>query len=139
MVPPERDTTCAEHSVCGNKQGIEEIVAKPAATSYRAGRRKWVKVRHTDTVDALVVGFMGPRLRPHHLALAVGDEGGPIRLSARLEPVLAARMGSALTSSTVAGDRRAQRETYTRVETDRVVEVLAGSGRHGTRTVVRLR
>lgn len=95
--------------------------------------------KHADTVDALVVGFTGPRLRPHHLALAVGDEGSPVRLSARLEPVLAARIGSALTSSTVVGERRAQGETYTRVETDMVVEVLAGSGRHGTLTVVRLR
>lgn len=32
---------------------------------------------HADTVDALVLGFTGPRLRPHHLVLAVGDEGGP--------------------------------------------------------------
>ncbi|MFG2630651.1 DNA ligase [Streptomyces sp. NPDC048473] len=120
-------------------QGIEGIVAKRAGAGYRAGRRGWVKVRHSDTADALVVGFTGPRLRPHHLALAVGDEGGPVRLSARLEPVLAARIGSALTSSTVVGDRRAQGETYTRVETDMVVEVLAGSGRHGTLTVTRMR
>ncbi|MFE3900170.1 hypothetical protein ACFXPY_07315 [Streptomyces sp. NPDC059153] len=44
-----------------------------------------------------------------------------------------------MTSSTVVGDRRAQGETYTRVETDVVVEVLAGSGRHGTLTVTRMR
>ncbi|MCX4734678.1 hypothetical protein [Streptomyces sp. NBC_01363] len=96
-------------------------------------------MRHADTVDALVVGFTGPRLRPHHLALAVGDEGGPVRLSARLAPVLAARIGLALTSSTVVGDRRTQGETYTRVETDLVVEVLAGAGRYGTLIVTRMR
>ncbi|MEV0495783.1 ATP-dependent DNA ligase [Streptomyces atratus] len=120
-------------------QGIEGIVAKRGSASYPSGRRGWVKVRHPDTVGALVVGFTGPRLRPHHLALVVGDEGGPVRLSARLEPVLAALIGSALTSSTLVGDRRAQGETYTRVETDLVVEVRAGSGRHGTLIVVRMR
>ncbi|MFJ2591146.1 hypothetical protein ACIO3Q_42475, partial [Streptomyces sp. NPDC087538] len=94
---------------------------------------------HADTVDALALGVTGPRLRPHHLVLAVGDEGGPARVSARLEPVLAARVGEALSGAAVVGERRAEGEPYTRVETDLVVEVLAGSGRHGTLTVVRIR
>ncbi|MFG2629810.1 hypothetical protein [Streptomyces sp. NPDC048473] len=85
------------------------------------------------------MGFTGPRLRPYHLALVVGDESGPVRLSARPEPVLAARIGSVLTSAEMVGERRAEGETYTRVETDLVVEVLAGSGRHGTLTVIRMR
>ncbi|MFF3129855.1 DNA ligase [Streptomyces sp. NPDC057908] len=119
--------------------GIEGIVAKRATASYPSGRRGWVKVRHAATEDALVVGFTGPRLLPHHLALVVGDEGGPVRLSARLDPVLAARVGAALGGGTVLGERRAQGETYTRVESDLVVEVLAGAGRHGTLTMVRMR
>ncbi|MFD7499172.1 hypothetical protein ACFV8T_44200 [Streptomyces sp. NPDC059832] len=86
-----------------------------------------------------MLGFTGPRLRPHHLALAVGDEGGPVRVSARLEPVLAARAGEALGDAAVVGERRVEGESYTRVETDLVVEVLAGSGRHGTLTVIRMR
>ncbi|MGW1106119.1 ATP-dependent DNA ligase [Streptomyces sp. NPDC002540] len=120
-------------------QGIEGIVAKRAGTSYRSGRRGWVKVRHADTADALVVGFTGPRRRPHHLVLAVGDEGAPVRVSARLNPVLAVRVGEALGGATMVGERRAEGEPYTRVETDLVVEVLAGSGRHGTLTVTRMR
>lgn len=120
-------------------QGIEGVLAKRGIASYPSGRRGWMKVRHADTEDALVVGFTGPRFRPHHLALVVGDEGGPVRLSARLEPVLAGHIGGALPSAAVVGDRRAQGETYTRIETDLVVEVLAGSGRHGTLTVVRMR
>ncbi|MGW1109063.1 hypothetical protein [Streptomyces sp. NPDC002540] len=98
-----------------------------------------MKVRHADTVDALVLGFTGPRFRPHHLVLAVGDEGGPARVSARLEPVLAARVGEALSGAAVVGEWRAEGEPYMRVETDLVVEVLAGSGRHGTLTVIRMR
>ncbi|MFD5940314.1 ATP-dependent DNA ligase [Streptomyces griseus] len=121
------------------EQGIEGIVCKKGAASYPAGRRGWTKVRHADTEDALVVGYLGPRRRPHRLALAIGDEGGPIRLSARLDPVLAGRIADALTAAEVVGDRRAEGETYTRVDGYLTVEVLAGSGRHGTLTVTRMR
>ncbi|KQX27585.1 hypothetical protein ASD97_25145 [Streptomyces sp. Root63] len=121
------------------EQGIEGIVCKKGSASYPAGRRNWIKVRHAETEDALVVGYLGPRRRPHRLALAIGDEGGPIRLSARLDPVLAGRIADALTAAEVVGERRAEGETYTRVDTDLAVEVLAGSGRHGTLTVTRMR
>lgn len=76
---------------------------------------------------------------PHHLVLAVGDEGGPARVSTRLKPVLAVQVGEALGGATVVGERRAGGELYMRVETNLVVEVLAGSGRHGTLAVVRMR
>lgn len=121
------------------EQGIEGIVCKKGSASYPAGRRNWIKVRHAETEDALVVGYLGPRRQPHRLALAIGDEGGPIRLSARLDPVLAGRIADALTAAEVVGERRAEGETYTRVESDLIVEVLAGSGRHGTLTVTRMR
>ncbi|MFE9492505.1 MULTISPECIES: hypothetical protein [unclassified Streptomyces] len=52
-----------------------------------------------------MLGFTGPRRRPHHLALVVGDAGAPARMSARMEPVLAARIGEALTAAAV-GDLR---------------------------------
>nr|WP_202461990.1 DNA ligase [Streptomyces sp. SID8374] len=121
------------------EQGIEGIVAKKGTASYPLGQRGWLKIRHADTEDALVVGYLGPRRRPHRLALAIGDEGGPIRLSARLDPVLAGRIGEALTAAEVIGERRADGETYTWVDSDVTVEVLAGSGRHGTLTVTRMR
>lgn len=121
------------------EQGIEGIVCKKGAAGYPAVRRGWTKVRHADTEDALVVGYLGPRRRPHRLAPAVGDEGGPIRLTTRLDPVLAGRIGEALTAAEVVGERRAEGETYTRVESDLTVEVLAASGRHGTLTVTRMR
>ncbi|MFD0343621.1 hypothetical protein ACFVH0_33915 [Streptomyces sp. NPDC127117] len=121
------------------EQGIEGIVCKRGGAGYPpSGQRWWLKVRHADTVDALVLGFTGPVFRPHLLVLAVGDEGGPARVSARLEPVLAARVGEAL-SGAVVRERRAGGEPYTRVESDLAVEVLAGSGRHGTLTVTRMR
>ncbi|MGC4925502.1 DNA ligase [Streptomyces sp. DT117] len=121
------------------EQGIEGTVCKKGTAPYPMNRRGWLKVRHADTEDALVVGYLGPRRRPHRLALAVGDEGGPIRLSARLDPVLAGRIADALTAAELLGERRAEGETYTRVDGYLTVEVLAGSGRHGTLTVTRMR
>ncbi|MFE3484846.1 ATP-dependent DNA ligase [Streptomyces griseus] len=121
------------------EQGIEGIVAKKGTAPYPMNRRGWTKVRHADTEDALVVGYLGPRRRPHRLALAIGDEGGPIRLSARLDPVLARRIAEVLATAEAVGERRAEGETYTRVDGYLTVEVLAGSGRHGTLTVTRMR
>ncbi|NUV65620.1 DNA ligase [Streptomyces sp. CAI-121] len=121
------------------EQGIEGIVCKKGTAGYPMNRRGWLKVRHADTEDALVVGYLGPRRRPHRLALAVGDEGGPIRLSARLDPLLAGRIAEVLTAAEAIGERRAEGETYTRVDGYLTVEVLAGSGRHGTLTVTRMR
>lgn len=121
------------------EQGIEGIVAKKGTAPYPMNRRGWTKVRHADTEDALVVGYLGPRRRPHRLALAIGDEGGPIRLSARLDPVLARRIAEVLATAEAVGERRAEGETYTRVDGYLTAEVLAGSGRHGTLTVTRMR
>ncbi|MGW4253362.1 ATP-dependent DNA ligase [Streptomyces californicus] len=121
-------------------QGVEGIVAKPARSPYPFGRRtSWVKIRHADTVDARVAGVAGPRRRPRRLALLIDGQEGP-RLSAPLAPALAARIGAALTTAPATGEESApDGETYTALDADLVVEVLAGSGRHGTLTVVRTR
>ncbi|MFE7268475.1 hypothetical protein ACFU9B_41980 [Streptomyces sp. NPDC057592] len=44
-----------------------------------------------------------------------------------------------MSGAVVVRERRVEGEPYTRVESDLVVEVLAGSGRHGTLTVTRMR
>ncbi|MFD4034428.1 MmcQ/YjbR family DNA-binding protein [Streptomyces sp. NPDC058637] len=118
--------------------GAEGVMAKRGTAGYPFGRRAWVKVRHADTVEARVVGFTGTRRRPRNLALVPAGAARP-RLSARLDPVLAARVGTALLGALATGQRPAHGEPCTGLETDLVVEVLAGTGRHGTLTVVRLR
>ncbi|MFE7795634.1 hypothetical protein [Streptomyces sp. NPDC057460] len=139
-VPATDDRDVAEHWYeTLQEQGLEGVVAKRGTAAYPSGHRGWVKVRHANTVDGLIVGFTGSRLRPQHLALVVGDEDSQVRLSARLEPILATHIGAALTDAEVIGERRAEGETYTRVQTDVTVDILAGSGRHGTLTVVRMR
>ncbi|MFI5634577.1 hypothetical protein ACIA8E_35545 [Streptomyces sp. NPDC051664] len=60
-------------------------------------------------------------------------------MSTRLDPVLAAHIGAALADAEAMGERRAEGEMYTGMRTDVTVEILAGPGRHGTLTVVRMR
>ncbi|MFD4291548.1 hypothetical protein ACFWRD_33745 [Streptomyces sindenensis] len=63
-------------------QGGEGIVAKPGGSAYPfGGRTVWRKIRHADTTDARVVGYVGPRRRPRRLALLPDAESRP-RLSA---------------------------------------------------------
>ncbi|WP_317992204.1 DNA ligase [Streptomyces sp. SP18CM02] len=120
-------------------QGVEGVVAKRGSAGYPRGRG-WVKVRHADTEDWVVVGYVGPRGRPRRLALApVGGGGGGVRLSGPLAAGLAARLGRTIRGLPDGGRALAEGEPYVRVETGVVVEVLAGSGRHGTLTVVRAR
>ncbi|MFJ8846378.1 hypothetical protein ACIRFF_26155 [Streptomyces cyaneofuscatus] len=112
---------------------MEGIVAKPDVP-YPFGRRAWVKIRHADTTDALVVGHTGPCSRPRTLHLLLPGES-TARPSARLDPSLAARVGAALAAAPGPGEQ----DGGLLSDAGLVVEVLAGSGRHGTLTVVRIR
>lgn len=122
-------------------RGVEGLVAKRGSAAYPAGgRRGWVKVRHADTEDWRVVGYVGPRGRPRRLALEpAGAAGGRVRLSGPLAAGVAVPVGRVIARLPDGGRARAEGESYVRVDTGLVVEVLAGSGRHGTLTVVRVR
>lgn len=116
------------------------MVAKRGTAAYPLGRRSsWVKIRHATTAEAAVVGYTGPRRRPRNLALVTDAEQDRVRLSARLDQVLAVHAGTALADAPVTGKLRAGDESYTGIDMDLVVEILAGSGRHGTLTVTRMR
>ncbi|MFF7492916.1 hypothetical protein [Streptomyces rubiginosohelvolus] len=93
----------------------------------------WYDRLQEQGIEGMIVCKKGDGQLPHE------QPGGPIRLFARLDPVLAGRTGDAVTAAEVVGERRAEGETYTRIQTDLVVEVLVGSGRHGTLTVTRVR
>lgn len=139
LATADRDTALQWYETL-QPQGVEGIVAKPGRSPYPfGGRTVWRKIRHADTTDAKVVGSVGPRRRPRRLALLPDAESRP-RLSAPLDPALAARLGALLADATATGEHRtATGETYTGLVTGLVVEVLAGTGRHGTLNVVRAR
>ncbi|MEU5976333.1 DNA ligase [Streptomyces sp. NPDC047315] len=117
--------------------GVEGLVCKPLRSTYQPGRRAgWLKARHTDTVDAEIVGYTGPPRRPHTLAVQLPD--GRIALSQRLDATLATVVAPRLVATagraeTAAGD------LYTPVARGTVVEVAAGTTRHPVVTVLRVR
>ncbi|MFF1690765.1 ATP-dependent DNA ligase [Streptomyces sp. NPDC058254] len=111
-------------------QGVEGLVAKRASSPYRTTGRVWDKVRHSETVDADVVGYTGTPARLKQLAVRLPD--GRIALTQTLTTALAAQTALLLTGAgppgrgqTTAGDR------YLTLPPGLVVEVAAGP--HGTR------
>ncbi|MFG2426022.1 ATP-dependent DNA ligase [Streptomyces sp. NPDC048448] len=121
-------------------QGVEGLVAKRAASPYRAGRGgAWQKIRHAETIDAHVVGYTGPASRPRTLAVQLPD--GRIALTQKLAAPLAAQIGPLLAA---AGPPRAERtsagQPYTAVPHGiAVVEIAAGTTRHAVVSATRLR
>lgn len=115
---------------------IEGLVAKQGGSVYRPSRI-WIKVRHSDPLDTVVVGYTGPRSRPR--ALVVELPGGRRALSQRLTTPLAADAAALLV------DDEPRHLEATRDGTRYVAaggartEVLAGSTRHQVVTVTRVR
>ncbi|EDY43234.2 ATP-dependent DNA ligase [Streptomyces sp. SPB074] len=118
-------------------QGIEGIVAKRGTGQYRTGRREWVKVRHADTVDGVVTGYQGRSSRPSHLFVLL--DGGRIVRSQRLPAALAAELGRRLPGHDTGTAHDPDTGPLRLTGAALVVEVLAGSTRHATATVTRLR
>ncbi|MGD6757310.1 ATP-dependent DNA ligase [Streptomyces sp. BH105] len=118
-------------------QGIEGIVAKRADSLYRADR-SWRKIRHSESTDVDVVGYVGPRSRPRRLAVRLPD--GRSVLSRPLSAAVSAG-AAAQTASAEPGrqDRTSDGEPYTSTAPGLVAEVAAGTTRHSTVTVMRLR
>lgn len=118
-------------------QGIEGVVCKRASSPYRAGHI-WQKVRHSDTVDADVVGYVGPTARPHRVAVRLPD-GSRVLSQALTAPIAAevarhvAKAGPGRRARTSGG------EAYVTTSHGLVVEVLAGTTRHAVVTVTRVR
>lgn len=117
-------------------QGIEGLVVKGGATTYRGGSRQWMKVRHAETVDARVVGHTGPASRPRAVAVQLPD--GRIALSQALKAPLAAWVAHLLEGASPGRQAwTGDGERYLKVDVDAVVEVLSGTTRHSVVTVTR--
>jgi ATP-dependent DNA ligase len=56
--------------------GVEGLVVKGASTRYQPGRRDWIKVKHRDTVDAIVGAVTGQLRTPE--VLVVGRYRGKV-------------------------------------------------------------
>ncbi|MER7171723.1 ATP-dependent DNA ligase [Streptomyces mesophilus] len=121
--------------------GIEGLVVKRLDQGYRAGRRSWLKLRHSDTRDAVVVGFTGPPARPQALVLVLPDDDEPV-LSSPLSPGVRAQAAGLLPPAQGTGELNAVGlgdVTYRSVVGGPVVEVRQQVTRHQTVAVVRFR
>ncbi|MFG2191436.1 ATP-dependent DNA ligase [Streptomyces sp. NPDC048639] len=126
--------------------GVEGLVMKRLDHPYRGGRRDWLKLRHNETRDAVVVGYTGPRTRPRNLVLVLPGDDSPV-LSGRLPPNLQAALAPALgrlgpPTDEAPGGRRSTPDgttLYTPVPPDLTVEILWTETRTPIITVLRLR
>ncbi|WAP57761.1 ATP-dependent DNA ligase [Streptomyces sp. S465] len=128
--------------------GVEGLVIKDLDQPYRPGRH-WRKLRHSETRDAVVVGVVGPRLRPRALALVLPGDDAPV-ISAPLAPDVRAQLATALrdlpesqpppAQLPTAPDRVGVEIAYRPIDPDLTVEVRQESTvRHAATTVIRLR
>ncbi|MFF8654666.1 ATP-dependent DNA ligase [Streptomyces huasconensis] len=123
--------------------GVEGLVIKRLDSVYRGGTRAWLKLRHSDTRDAVVVGCTGNPARPQALVLALPGDGTPV-VSSPLSPAVrsaAARalpepVGEGVATAIGIGDL-----TYAALPAEPVVmvEVRQNTTRHATAVVVRFR
>lgn len=119
-------------------QGIEGVVCKIGNGRYRGSSRDWKKLRHSETLDVEVVGYVGPAGRPHRVAVLLPD--GRRVLSQALTAPVAAEVARLIAES--GPGRRARTddgEAYTTTGGGLVVEVESGTTRHATVAVVRVR
>ena len=118
-------------------QGIEGLVAKRASSPYRAGRI-WKKVRHSEPVDAEVIGYTGPPARPRRIAVQLPD-GRRVLSRAVTAPISAAVARYIAASGPGTFEHTDDGEPYTTIGRGLIVEVAAGTTRHATVSVTRIR
>ncbi len=120
-------------------QGIEGVVAKPGRSAYQGGSRIWQKARHSETVDAAVVGYTGASARPRALAVRLPD--GRTALSQRLTaPLSAAAAVHLIPAGPGPRGRTNAGDTFTTTTAaDFEVQVLSGTTRHAVVTVSQVR
>ncbi|MER6911685.1 RNA ligase family protein [Streptomyces sp. NPDC000594] len=118
--------------------GVEGIVAKSLSSAYRAGPSwAWRKVRHTDTVDAALLGLFGPERRPRGLLVRLAD-GREVRV-AGLTPVQSRRLAEATGPLLGGAEERPGLGRVRLLTSERRVELHEVPGRHETARFVRLR
>ncbi|MCU7827237.1 DNA ligase [Kitasatospora sp. DSM 101779] len=119
--------------------GVEGLVVKTLDGRYLPGvRAGWWKVRHADTTDADLVGITGPVTRPEACLVRLPDGRQEVtapRLTGPQAQQVAAAVAGRLDPATAGPAAR----IHWVAEPQPVVEVLAGSGRHGDVRYIRLR
>ncbi|MFD4376386.1 DNA ligase [Streptomyces sp. NPDC058486] len=121
--------------------GVEGIVAKALDSAYRSGSTwAWRKVRHSETVDAELIGLVGPAARPRTLLVRLPD-GTTLTTTPRLTPVQARQIAEqvAVTDGALTPDTDPEHGPVLRIARPPRVELRQVAGRHGAASFVRFR
>ncbi|NBM17777.1 ATP-dependent DNA ligase [Streptomyces sp. GC420] len=123
--------------------GVEGLVIKRLDRGYQAGRRDWLKLRHSAPLDAAVIGYTGASAAPRALVLALPAEDAPV-VSSPLTPALRAEAAAALRTVTVTSRASARAWglgdiEYQSVDPPLAAEVEQLTMRNPTTKVLRLR
>lgn len=116
--------------------GVEGLVIKPLASRY--GGPGWVKVRHTESVDAEALALIGSPARPRSLLVRLPD-GRTLPTTPQLNALQAAQVAEAASTLLAAGTPDPEHRTLHRLAEPLAVEVRLGVGRHATARFVRVR
>jgi len=117
-------------------RGVEGLVVKPLSGTY--GGHGWVKIRHSDSIDAEAVALFGTPARPTALLVRLLD-GHTVATTPRLDVVRAGMVADA--AADLVGDPAPDREHghLWPLTGPLPVEVRVGGGRHATVRFVRVR
>ncbi|MFI7386170.1 DNA ligase [Streptomyces sp. NPDC049813] len=118
-------------------QGVQGVVAKRAASPYGAARI-WRTARHSETVEAAVVGYVGPAVQPQRVAVLLPD-GRRVLSRTVIAPVAAELARHIVQAGPGRRARTDDGEVYTTTGGGLTVEVVAGTARHGHVSVARVR
>lgn len=117
--------------------GVEGLVCKGLTDRYRLGAR-WLKIRHAETRDALLVGVVGAPGRPRAVVVQLGD--GRVEVTSPILDSLQARQVAEAIRG-LGGDDVLDPDLG-RVHVvvgGPMVELLVGTGRFGAARFVRVR
>ncbi|MDJ0342150.1 DNA ligase [Streptomyces sp. H10-C2] len=119
--------------------GVEGLVCKALDSAYRPGEQKgWVKVRHSETVDARLVAVLGPVRRPLSVMVEFDDETRA-QTSPRLDPVSARRIAEAVGGLLGPTARAGDGMPLHPVRNGPLVEVRVRTGRQPAVRFIRIR
>ncbi|MET0865855.1 MAG: ATP-dependent DNA ligase, partial [Nakamurella sp.] len=77
--------------------GIEGLVIKGADTRYEPGQRRWIKVKHRTTEEALIGAVIGPLAAPESIVVGRYTTNGQLVIVGRSVPLSAAQAASLAT------------------------------------------
>ncbi|OEU96152.1 hypothetical protein AN216_22405 [Streptomyces oceani] len=120
--------------------GVEGLVCRGLNTRYRPSdpQARWVKFRHSETVDAQLVAVAGPADRPRWVQLELPD-GQRVMCSPQLSPVQRKQVGDAVAGHLGPAEIHPEHGEFRRLNPPLPAEGETSTGTHRPVRFVRVR